>query len=256
MTILASAARVLRCFSAECTELTVSDLVTRLNMPKSNASRLLRAMRDCGMLETVGATKRYRPGPLLLDVGRSYRRASSLIRRADAVVARISAACGHTGYVSVRDGVEITAVTDHPGTNPLRVVSNIGRRFPAFASAVGRASLARLPDQEVRRLYAAGLTPPTARSPQSVEDLIERLGAVRRTGIAVSHEEMTPGVIAMAAAVADPETGEEASLCIVFPAVSANEPQRDEIARALREGALEIAAITGDSVVRRPRRAA
>jgi DNA-binding IclR family transcriptional regulator len=164
-----------------------------------------------------------------------------LIRRAHEVVGRISSACGHTGYVSVRDGAEITAVTDHPGANHLRVVSNIGRRFPAFASAVGRASLARLSDQEVRQLYAAGLTPPTPKAPQSVDELIERLAVVRRTGVAVSHEEMTPGVIAMAAAVADPETGEEASLCIVFPAVSANESQRDSIARALREGVHEIA---------------
>lgn len=256
MTILASAAQVLRCFSADCTELTVTDLVARLGMPKSNASRLLRAMRDVGMLETVGATKRYRPGALLLDVGRAYRRASGLIRRAHEVVGRISSACGHTGYVSVRDGAEITAVTDHPGANHLRVVSNIGRRFPAFASAVGRASLARLSDQEVRQLYAAGLTPPTPKAPQSVDELIERLAVVRRTGVAVSHEEMTPGVIAMAAAVADPETGEEASLCIVFPAVSANESQRDSIARALREGVHEIAAITGDGGSRRPRRTA
>ncbi len=79
-------------------------------MPKSNASRLLRAMRDVGLRKRWGKTKRYRPGLLLAEVGRAYIRSSTLIERAHAVVARVSSACGHTGYVSIRDGIWVAAV--------------------------------------------------------------------------------------------------------------------------------------------------
>ncbi|MCA0420501.1 MAG: helix-turn-helix domain-containing protein [Proteobacteria bacterium] len=65
MSILSSAVDVLRCFSSTRHDVTVTDLVTLLGMPKSNASRLLRAMRDEGLLETVGESKRYRPSLLL-----------------------------------------------------------------------------------------------------------------------------------------------------------------------------------------------
>ena len=245
MTILASAAKVLRCFSHECAEISVTELVNRLSMPKSNASRLLRSMRDAGLLETVGASKRYRPSLMLVDVGRSYRRASTLVQRADEVVARVSARCGHTGYVSQRDGLEITAVTDHPGSNSLRVVSSVGRRLPAFASATGRSLLARLTDEQVSALYGGRLPPaPSTTSPQDMADLFERLARIRESGVALSHDEANRGVAAVAVAVGAQR--EEVSLCIVFPAATCDPAERDQIALDLREGAAEIARIVND----------
>lgn len=247
MSILVSAAAVLRCLSEGVAEITVSDLVRRIGMPKSNASRLLRAMRDAGFLETVEGSKRFRPSLMLVDVGRAYRRSSSLVMRADAVVRAVSTLCGHTGYVSKRDGINITAVTDHPGTNALRVVSSVGRILPAFASATGRSLLARLDDAEVLALYGGTLPPaPSASAPQSFDALIERLHEIRRAGIAMSHDEANRGVAAVAVAVGDPETGEDVALCIVLPAATSDPAERDGIARALHQGAAEIAALFGD----------
>lgn len=247
MTILASAADVLRCFNADRASLSVTDLVAALGMPKSNASRLLRAMRDVGLLDAVGDTKRYRPGLAVVEAARVYLRSSTLIERADAVVAEISARCGHTGYVSVRDGASVAAVTDHPGTNALRVASNIGRRLPAAASATGRSLLARLTDEEVRALHPDGLDPPSPRAPQTVDELLERIALVRREGISRSHDEATRGADAVAVAVGDPRTGEAVSLCLVFPAAITDEAEREAIAQALKDGAAKIAALTGDA---------
>ena len=247
VSILVSASAVLKCFSEDCTEVTVSDLVRRLAMPKSNASRLLRGMRDAGFLECVGDSKRFRPSLMLMNVGRTYRRSSSLIERADAVVQRVSQECGHTGYVSKRDGVHIVAVTDHQGSNALRVVSSVGRLLPAFASATGRSLLARLSDEEVRALYPAGLpTPPSAQAPQTLDDLLARLADIRASGIATSHDEANRGVAAIAVAVGDNDTGEEVSLCIVFPLTTSDPGERIAIARALHDGAAEIAALSHD----------
>lgn len=248
MSILVSASAVLKCFSEDCTEVTVSDLVRRLAMPKSNASRLLRSMRDAGFLESVGDSKRFRPSLMLMNVGRTYRRSSSLIERADAVVQRVSLDCGHTGYVSKRDGIHIVAVTDHEGANALRVVSSVGRRLPAFASATGRSLLARLGDDEVRALYPDGLPPaPSAQAPQTMDDLLGRLADIRTSGVAISHDEANRGVAAIAVAVGDSDTGEEVSLCIVFPLTTSNSVERTTITRALHEGAAEIAALGNDT---------
>ncbi len=240
MSILMAAADVLRCFRHDCVSLTLTDLVAMSGMPKSNASRLLRAMRDAGLLETIGGTKRYRPSLLLLEVARTYARSSTLVQRAHEVVSEVSRACGHTGYVSVRDGKTVAAVTDHPGSNALRVASNIGRRLPAAASATGRSLLARLSDAEVRQLYAGGLEPPSPTSPQTIEDLLERLARVRRDGYSTSHDEAARGVGAIAVAVADEATGEEASLCIVFPASTTDEAERRAIIAALQDQAARV----------------
>src|ERR1700752_2565597 len=175
MTTLSSAPDVLRCLSADRPHLTVTTASELLGVPKSTASRLLRAMQEAGFLETVGGSKEYRPGLALYEAGRRHSDPASLIQRAAGVVARISGATGHTGYVSKRERRDIVAVTDHPGTNALRVSSSIGRRLEAFASATGRTLLARMSDEDVRTLYSGPLTPPSPTAPQSIDELLARL---------------------------------------------------------------------------------
>lgn len=246
MSILASASDVLRCFSADRHDVTVTDVAALLSLPKSNVSRLLRAMREAGLLETVGTSKRYRPGVMLVEIGQLYRRTSTLLHRADEVVAQLSTQVGHTGYVSVRVGREIMALTDHTGSNVLRVASTIGRRLDASASATGRTLLARMADDDIRRLYPGPLDPPSATAPQTMEDLLQRIARVRREGYAESHDESNRGVGAIAVAVGDPETGEEVSLCIAFPAATITVPERETIIAGLKDGARDIAALVGD----------
>ena len=238
MPILLNAAQVLKCFSAECSDLTVSDVAARLSMPKANASRLLKAMRGAGLLETIGETKRHRPGRLLLDLAAAYRGSSPLIKRAGEVLAEVNRSFGHTGYVTVRDGREVTAVLDCPGTNALRVVSSIGRRLPAHLSATGRTLLARLGDAEVRRIYDGH--PAAAALPAILAD-------VRRRGFAHSSQETTAGVDAIAVAVGDPATAELVSLCVVYPSAVVAAADRDAMIHALIGGAARIAVALGDT---------
>lgn len=246
MTTLSSAADVLRCLSVDRPHLTVSATAELLGVPKSTASRLLRAMLEAGFLETAGASKQYRPGLLLYEAGRLYRDSSSLIQRAASIVARISSDTGHTGYVSKREGRDVVAITDHPGTNALRVASSIGRRLEAFASATGRTLLARMSDTDVRKLYPHSLTPPSPTAPQDIDELLTLLATVRRRGFAESHDESNRGVGAIAVAVGDLERGEAVSLCIAYPASMIAPAERQSIIDTLRAGAAEIAAITRD----------
>lgn len=238
MSILHNAAQVLHLFNAECPDLTVTEASQRLNMPKANASRLLKAMREAGLLEVIGTTRRHRPGKLLLDLAAAYRRSSGLIGRAGEVVAEVTRCFGHTGYVSVLDGREVTAVLDFEGSNSLRVVSNLGRRLQAHQSATGRSLLARLPAEQFAALYAEHPAAP---------ELAARLERIRRAGFSYSNQESTPGVEAIGIAVADPSTQEVVSLCIVYPHTVVDETARRAIIAALGQGAARIAMQLGDT---------
>jgi DNA-binding IclR family transcriptional regulator len=247
MSILDAAADVLRCFGPDRLELTVTDVVALRGAPKSSTSRLLRAMRDAGLLETVGDSKRYRPGILLFELGQSYRAGSTLVARAHDVVSGIVDRVGHTGYVSVRDGLDVMGLTYVAGRNVLRVGTPVGRRLPLTASATGRTLLARLEDHEVRALFPGALPQPSPRAPRTLDDLIARLDGVRRTGFAESDGEANPGVGALASAVGDPETGEAVSLCITYPQSTVTVAERRQIIDGLLDGARSIATIMGDA---------
>lgn len=234
MTVLENAARVLRCFGPDCPSLLVSEVVQRLGLPKANASRLMKAMRESGMLETIGDSHRHRPGTMMLDLTAAYRRSSVLVQMASEVVAGVTRQFGHTGYVSNREGREVTAVADFPGTNALRVVSSIGRRLPAHLSATGRSLLARMPDDEVAALYAT--------QPGVAANIAPILATARAQGFASSSQETTPGVDAVAVAAADPTSGEAVSLCIVYPHTVVSADERQQIVAALIAGGQAIAA--------------
>jgi len=252
MTVLANAAAVLRCFGSDCSELTMTDVAGRLGIPKANASRLLKAMRESGLLETIADSKRHRPGRMFLNITAAFRSSSLLITLAGESVARVSSACGHTGYVSVRDGRDMMAVTDHEGSNSLRVVSSLGRRLPAHASATGRTLLARLDPAGVARLYAGGLPPAPPSAPQTLPALQQRLAEVRARGFDHSTDAAAPGIDALAVAVADPGQDEIVSLCIVFPAAVVGISERRQILGGLFAEAGAIARQTCDEAFHAP----
>lgn len=246
MSILSNAAEVLRCFSAHRLELSLTEVTGLLGMPKSNASRLLRAMRDAGFLEQVPGTRRYRAGLLMFEMGHTYRRGSPLLSQAHAAVSRISRDCGHTGYVSIRDGCDVMGLTYHEGSQLLRVGTPIGERLSASATATGRALLARLGDDAVRALFPEPLQPPSPNSPRDMEELLGRLARIRERGFEIARHEANPGIDSLATAVGDPASGEEVSLCIVYPSAIVSEAERDDILAAMLREARAIAAMLGD----------
>lgn len=246
MSSLSSAVEILRLFSIEQLDLSVTEVSRRLGMPKSSASRLLRAMRDEGLVAGVGATARYRVGPLPFELSRLYARRSSLMDIADGELAAICSESGHTGYISILEGTDILVVRVHLGTQTLRVVTPLGSRSAAFETANGRTLLARLPDDEVRARHAGGLLPRSPTSPGTVDALLRALDTVRRTGSCEAIDEGVPGVGSVAVSVADPESGEVIGCCVSFPAATVAPAERARLATLLTGSARRIAAQFGD----------
>jgi DNA-binding IclR family transcriptional regulator len=240
MSALRNAAAVLRCFSPEVPEMSVSDVTDRLGLAKSTASWLLKLMAEEGILELSAATRRYRPGPLLTAAGQLFRANSTLVAVADDLVGEIAGEVGHTGYVSILDGTDVFAIRMHPGSHTLRVVTPIGARFPAFATAVGRSLLARKPDQTVRELFPPALGYVSERTPATVDALIESLEAVRQRGFAEADDEANRGVGTVAVSVADMAAQETISACIAFSLSIVSEDERQAIREKLVSGAAEI----------------
>ncbi len=232
MSTLENAVSVLRLFSSERHELTVTETSQLLSMPKSSVGRLLSNMRDVGLLDGGGRQPRYRIGPLFFEISQLYRRRSSLIEQAEAVIIDLCRETGHTGYVSILQGTEILVMRVRPGSHALRVVTPPGQRLPACETAIGRSLLARLSDDQVRALYPKGLSSSTPNSPQSVNELLKSLATVRRRGWAESLEEAVPGVGSTSIAVEDSVDLEMVGLCLTYSA-SVQRSKRNEMAQLL-----------------------
>lgn len=216
-------------------------------MPKSSASRLLKAMLREGLLSRVESSTKYKVGNLLFEVARLYRLNSSLIGAADEALSAVCRATGHTGYISILDGSDVLVIRMHQGSHALRVFTPLGQRAPAFATSTGRALLARLTDTEVREIYAEKFVPPSPNAPQMIDDLLTLLADVRLRGWSEAFDEAIPGVGSVSTAVVDGEAGERLSMCISFPSSTISQAEKNRIVTLLVAAARQVGAKFDDS---------
>ncbi|WP_433283899.1 IclR family transcriptional regulator [Pseudonocardia sp. CA-142604] len=213
----------------------IADIVVATGLHKSTVHRIL---QDFARLGFVRVTERgtYEGGPRILRLaGRVLARTDAAERAAPELHA-LQERCGGTVHFAVLDGDEAVYVAKVEGNKPYRMASRIGMAVPLHCTAIGKAALAELPEDEVRALLRRA--PPHARTPATIADpdrLVEHLRTVRARGWAVDEEENEAGVRCVGAAVADHTRR-------VIGAVSVSQLVADVAGRAPDELGPEVAA--------------
>lgn len=241
MSALEAAVSVLRCYSTTCSELTVTEVAQKLSLPKSNVSRLLRTMRNVGLLDSARDGRGYSPGLMLIGFGEVAGAGQTLGVRAHAAVSRLSEQSGHAGFVSALVGRKMVGLTHNAGRNPLQVGVALGdQQLHVDACATGRALLATMSDDAVCELLGGQVSRATAQSPATLDELFERLALVRERGYAESRNEAGKGVGAIAVAVRDERTAEVLSFCITFPEATVDATELRTLAADLLQARADI----------------
>ena len=169
---------VIRAFGADDPELTLSDVARRTGLTRAAARRFLLTLTDLGYVRTDG--KQFALTPRVLDLGYAFLSSLTLPEVAEPHLERLAAELRESSSVSVLDGDEIVYVARVPTSRIMRVSINVGTRFPAYATSMGRVLLAALPEPELTAyLDRAVIEPLTARAIDNAEDLEEELARVR-----------------------------------------------------------------------------
>ena len=106
--------------------------------------------------------------------------------------------------MSVLDGEDIVYVARVPTARIMTVSINVGTRFPAYATSMGRVLLARLPDEELEAyLGAVELRPLSPKTVTSRDALRAALAKVREQGWALVDQELEEGLRSVAAPIRD-----------------------------------------------------
>jgi DNA-binding IclR family transcriptional regulator len=230
---LANAAAVLHWLKRDHEDVAVGELSVAMGWPKSSASRLLKDMATLGLLERDPVTRRYRPGLLMLELGRRYTSGEPLIEVVDAKLRELTLRTGYSSGISILDGTDIVVLRSRPGTNPLRVVTPPGTRGPAWANSTGRCLLARLPDAEIAARFTPFPSGGRLEAPSSLPALMERIRETRRRGWDISNDESLLGVSGISIAIADPDGSIAFSPYFAFSAAQVSQPERQELADML-----------------------
>lgn len=193
---------VIRAFSAEHPELTLSDVARETGLSRAAARRFLLTLES---LDYVGSTGRqFFLKPRVLDLGYAYLSSFDASQIAQTHLEELSAKLHESCSASVLDGGDVI-YTSRAATNRIMTIGlSVGRRLPAFVTSMGRVLLAALPAEELDRYLATHDRPAlTSRTVTDEAALRKILDVVRSRGWALIDQELEDGVRSVAAPVHD-----------------------------------------------------
>jgi IclR family pca regulon transcriptional regulator len=193
---------VIRAFDAGSPEMTLSDVARKTGLTRAAARRFLLTLVDLGYMRTDG--RAFALTPRILELGYSYLSSLSLPEIAAPHLESLVEEVHESSSVSVLDGEDIVYVARVPTARIMTVAINIGTRFPAYATSMGRVLLAGLPDAEFDAYLAgARMERRSPRTIATVDELRTEIRRVRSQGWAIVDQELEEGLRSAAAPIRD-----------------------------------------------------
>ena len=136
-------------------ETTLTDLSQRTGLNISTCHHLLATLVQRGFAAKV-AGRLYALGPRILHLGHACRQVD-LPRRAQAYLEAVNRATGETVHLAAVQGDAVVTLAVREARHAVRVdTGRIGKIAAPHATSVGKAILAWLPEDEMRRILRAG----------------------------------------------------------------------------------------------------
>lgn len=241
---VSNALRLLEAFH-DADELGVSELSRRLTLHKNNVFRLLATLQQSGYVEQSSENDRYRLGAACLELGHSFARHHTLVRRARPILEELVRKVGETAHLAVLRDLDVVHLDGVLADRRVLTSLRIGERMPAHGTALGKALLA-LGDERDRELHArtsagGGLTALTDATLTDLRRLSLELDEIAGQGFAVDREECEPGMCCVAAPVRDENAQVVGAISISGPSFRMAEPVlTGELARVVVGAAAQL----------------
>ena len=184
-------------------ELSISDVVTKLNLTRSNVNKLLATLEMFGYVEYNRYTGNFRLGVKTFQISQAYINKLNIIEISVQVLQQLKQQTGESAYISVmRDGnvVYLNVIeTDHA----VRVLPRIGNVGHAYATATGKAQLAFYDQREIDKLYTGEMVTFTDKTIKSMDELKADPKLIKERGYSIDDEEYELGVRCIGAPIKD-----------------------------------------------------
>jgi IclR family pca regulon transcriptional regulator len=193
---------VIKAFDGDHPRLTLSEVATRTGLTRAAARRFLLTLESIGYVRSQD--RRFSLRPAVLELAHSYLSSMDLPEIAMPHLESLATQVEAASSISVLDRQDIVYVARVATKRIMSVNINVGTRFPAAATSMGRAILAFLPENELdaqlRGLKLEARTPYTVTKAKPLRAEIDR---VRQQGWCLLDQELEVGLRALAAPIRD-----------------------------------------------------
>lgn len=242
---VARAVEVLKAF-ANADDWSVSALARELGLHKSVTQRILATLAAGGLLVKDPRSERYALSMLVASLARRAERRASLTHLARPYLIELVDASQETVSLCVLNGNTGLCLDSIDSPQSMRFTVNVGEAFFVHAGAAGKALLAFQPVDTIER--ALSVSPLPRYTENTITDparLRRELEDVRRTGVAYSDAEITPGARSVGAPVLNHEGRAVGSIVISAPAFRMEAADRSRLEGLLKTTVERVSAALG-----------
>lgn len=222
--------RILDLVARSKTLLSLSDMARELKIARSTVHTLCHTLVQLELLIRRN-DQTFQLGPHVMRWSNAFAQQSDVATEFAAIWDQETELPGATITLSVLEGPEVVyiAARNSAVSNSL-IDFRAGMRLPAAFTATGKAFLSHMSDFEVRKLFALGLPASrTAKSVQKIDELLEELREIRRSGYSCDDEQVAEGLICFGASVLDSRNRPIAGIAVSLPAEALPAIERDRV---------------------------
>ncbi|WP_430395573.1 IclR family transcriptional regulator [Ferrovibrio sp.] len=194
----------------------VAELGRELGLPKSNVFRLLDTLVEGRYVRRREQDSRYELTLKLWEMGMMSFSQERLVEVARPFLDRLANETGESVHLAIYDEGESVFIDKRDGTHPVRGVTQVGSRAPAYCCATGKVALAYCAPGEVARVTSR-MKRQTPSTITSAPVLQRELKTIRQQGYAVNRGEWFEDVWGIAAAARNEADSMAASIGIWAP---------------------------------------
>lgn len=168
----------------------LAELSKMVGLHNSTAFHLAKTLVSLGYIRQERDSKRYRIGLPLFALAASALDEIEMVNIAMPILEQLSRDTGESGHFAVRMGDAVVVIARTSGSGAFQLTDRVGVVRPAHCTALGKAILAALDEDEIKRfLQRVELKPSTKKSITEVPALLREIADVKRTGVAYDQGE-------------------------------------------------------------------
>lgn len=221
---------------------TLTELAAAMHAPKSSLFPILHTMEARRYLHVDHQLKRYTVGLRAYLLSSQISGQQNQMKLIESLMKALTRKCQETSQMAILDGRDVLYISKEDSSQTIRMISKVGKRLPANATAVGKALLSGLSDEEVRRRFASGLDQLTEYTISSMELLLQQLAEIRRGGVATETQESTLQLKCWAVPLRADGTV-FAAISVSMPLFRYDEERERQVIAALRKAQQEIESV-------------
>lgn len=224
---------------------TLSELSRGVGIPKPTLFRYVATLEERGYI-TRNSDEKYTLGLRVVQLANAALGHMTLHEVALPYMRVLLERFQETVNLAVLEGHEMVYVEILESPKAFKMSAHVGGREVLHATALGKAILAYLPEEEMERLIrATGLPRYTANTICSPSLLREELAGVRARGYSVDHQEKEEGASCVGAPIFGPRGWPIAAISISGPALRFSQEKVEEMGRALLEVSAKVSQQVG-----------